>query len=315
MANSIFLNRGDVVGPASATDGNLAVFDGTTGKLIKDGGAAPTGTVSSVSVTTANGVSGTVATATTTPAISLALGAITPSSVAASGAVSDSVGSMSSLRSGAIGIASQATGDLIAASSATQLSRIAAAATGKVLQSNTGASPSYSTATYPSTAGTSGNVLTSDGTNWTSTAPAASGAVTLLKSGTGSSTNAAANTLDSVALSGLTAKDTLWIILTMQSVTQDTAASGIYSVTDSILLDTTATITAGSNRHAEIAISQAPSSTTSLFPRTGANAQQATTPVAVTTPWTGSWTIGLRSGGVTAGGTLWWTWAVYKVAG
>lgn len=30
---------GDVVGPASATDGNLAVFDGATGKLIKDGGA------------------------------------------------------------------------------------------------------------------------------------------------------------------------------------------------------------------------------------------------------------------------------------
>lgn len=30
---------GDVVGPASATPGNLAVFDGGTGKLIKDGGA------------------------------------------------------------------------------------------------------------------------------------------------------------------------------------------------------------------------------------------------------------------------------------
>lgn len=29
---------GDVVGPASSTDGNLAVFDGTTGKLLKDGG-------------------------------------------------------------------------------------------------------------------------------------------------------------------------------------------------------------------------------------------------------------------------------------
>jgi len=38
------------------------------------------GTVTSVSVTTANGVSGTVATATTTPAITLTLGAITPTS-------------------------------------------------------------------------------------------------------------------------------------------------------------------------------------------------------------------------------------------
>jgi hypothetical protein len=42
---------------------------------------AGSGTVTSVSVTTANGVSGTVATATTTPAISLTLGAITPTTV------------------------------------------------------------------------------------------------------------------------------------------------------------------------------------------------------------------------------------------
>lgn len=39
------------------------------------------GTVTSVSVTTANGVSGSVATATTTPAITLTLGAITPTSI------------------------------------------------------------------------------------------------------------------------------------------------------------------------------------------------------------------------------------------
>ncbi len=40
---------GDVVGPDSATDGNLAVFDGITGKLIKDGGA-PGGGGGNVSV-------------------------------------------------------------------------------------------------------------------------------------------------------------------------------------------------------------------------------------------------------------------------
>ncbi len=48
------------------------------------------GTVTSVSVVTANGVSGSVATATTTPAITLTLGAITPTSVAASGTVTGS---------------------------------------------------------------------------------------------------------------------------------------------------------------------------------------------------------------------------------
>ena len=47
--------------------------------------SAGTGTVTSVSVTTANGVSGSVATSTTTPAITLTLGAITPTT----GAFSD----------------------------------------------------------------------------------------------------------------------------------------------------------------------------------------------------------------------------------
>ena len=61
----------------------------TAAELRSDIGAGTgSGTVTSVSVTTANGVSGTVATGTTTPAISLTLGAITPTSVAATGAVS-----------------------------------------------------------------------------------------------------------------------------------------------------------------------------------------------------------------------------------
>ena len=51
-------------------------------------GPAGSGTVTDVSVITANGVSGSVATSTTTPAITLTLGAITPTSVAASGAIS-----------------------------------------------------------------------------------------------------------------------------------------------------------------------------------------------------------------------------------
>lgn len=48
----------------------------------------------------------------------------------------------------------------------------ATGSSGQVLQSGgAGADPSYSTATYPSTAGTSGNVMTSNGTNWVSTTP------------------------------------------------------------------------------------------------------------------------------------------------
>ena len=85
--------------------GVLAVANGGTGAITAPAaltslGAYPAsnpnnytsngGTVTSVSVTTANGVSGTVTNPTTTPAISLALGAITPSSVAASGNVTGS---------------------------------------------------------------------------------------------------------------------------------------------------------------------------------------------------------------------------------
>lgn len=51
---------GDFVGPASATDGNLVLFNGTTGKLGKDGGAVPTPGLALISEQTPNGT-GTVA--------------------------------------------------------------------------------------------------------------------------------------------------------------------------------------------------------------------------------------------------------------
>jgi len=51
------------------------------------------------------------------------------------------------------------------------LTQLGAGTTGQVLQTNTGADPTWSTATYPSTAGTSGNILQSNGTNFVSTSP------------------------------------------------------------------------------------------------------------------------------------------------
>lgn len=53
----------------------------------KETSAGGSGTVTTVSVATANGFSGTVANATTTPAITIVAGAITPTSVAATGNV------------------------------------------------------------------------------------------------------------------------------------------------------------------------------------------------------------------------------------
>lgn len=72
---------GGVGQSGSVTTNNAACWAGIG--LIKDCGVVPgSGTVTSVSVVTANGVSGSVATPTTTPAITLTLGAITPSTVA-----------------------------------------------------------------------------------------------------------------------------------------------------------------------------------------------------------------------------------------
>lgn len=62
----------------------MVYVDPVTHRLLVDL-AGGSGTVTSVSVVTANGISGSVATATTTPAITLTLGAITPSAVQISG--------------------------------------------------------------------------------------------------------------------------------------------------------------------------------------------------------------------------------------
>lgn len=49
------------------------------------------------------------------------------------------------------------------------LTSLAVGSTGTVLQGNTGADPSFSTATYPSTATGTGTLLRADGTNWVAT--------------------------------------------------------------------------------------------------------------------------------------------------
>jgi len=63
------------------------------------------------------------------------------------------------------GLASAANGLLVTNSTSVPSILAGPGVTGKILQSNAAAAPSFSTATFPSAAGTSGNVLISDGTN------------------------------------------------------------------------------------------------------------------------------------------------------
>jgi hypothetical protein len=81
------------LGGCQAPDGSdyVTLTDGNGNLLSVSGGS---GTVTSVSVTTANGVSGSVATPTTTPAITLTLGAITPTSISGTTLDNSPVGSI-----------------------------------------------------------------------------------------------------------------------------------------------------------------------------------------------------------------------------
>lgn len=83
--STINLTNGTVTLPAAlalpSMTGHAGEYLTTNGTTASWAVVAGTGTVTSASVVTANGVSGSVATATTTPAITLTLGDITPSKV------------------------------------------------------------------------------------------------------------------------------------------------------------------------------------------------------------------------------------------
>lgn len=97
--SDIMLVQGDTT-PSPPTSGKILFYAKTSGTFYAmnsvgvetpiGGGGGGSGTVTTLSVQTANGISGTVANPTTTPAITLSLGAITPTSVAATGLVTGS---------------------------------------------------------------------------------------------------------------------------------------------------------------------------------------------------------------------------------
>lgn len=80
-----------------------------------------------------------------------------------------------------------AVGDIIYGGASGAPTTLVAGTTGQILQSNTGAAPSWSTATYPSTGGTVNTLLVSNGTNFVNTANLTFDGTNLQVSGAGSS--------------------------------------------------------------------------------------------------------------------------------
>jgi hypothetical protein len=80
-------------------------------------------------------------------------------------------GQLSLTRGGTAASLTASNGGIIYSTASAMAVLSGTATAGQILRSGSSAAPSWSTATYPATAGSSGNVLTSDGTNWTSSAP------------------------------------------------------------------------------------------------------------------------------------------------
>ena len=132
------------------------------------------GTVTTVSVTTNQGVSGVVATATTTPAITISLGALTGVTsfnglviTANTGVITSGTWSATAILAtvGGTGQTSYAVGDILYASTTTALSKLADVAVGSYLRSGgVSTAPLWSTLILPNAA-TTGDILFASSTN------------------------------------------------------------------------------------------------------------------------------------------------------
>lgn len=176
--------------------------------------------------------------------------------------------------------------------------------------------------------GAQNTVLTMGASNVPSWATSTS-QVTLLKANSGTDTSAGATNVDTYAISGLTAKDSLLMVFSYDSITQATANVTIYSSTDGTVIATTNAgnaVSAGNTLAGQVTIRQAQRAAGG-YDSIMMNGQAATAggtgstgridmgTITTATAWTGSWTIALRHGGVTAGGTFRWSYALYKIAG
>lgn len=154
----------------------------------------------------------------------------------------------------------------------------------------------------------------------------------LLRSASGTSTTTTGHNMDSVAISGLTALDSIKVVCVCSAITQIGGAlvpRQTTDIVDLISLNGGTGLAAGKSFMGEFVIKQEQHSNTcvtTLLTETGTNLQVTGTSglqvgrvagnsVTYTTAWTGSWTLALYNYGVTAGGTCRWSWSVYKMLG
>ncbi len=182
------------------------------------------------------------------------------------------------------------------------------------------------TYTLPSADGA--GALTSNGSAALSWTAVSAGAMTLVAEIEGTTTTAIAENIALASISGLTVKDTLYVVGTLESVTAATASAFLYNSTDSKNLsevDGSGAINAGMTIPFTTVLAVAQSATTLVTASTSdgrVTADDTTTNGAVhsyrnpvTTAWTGSWNLALRQGGVTVTGTLKYRIKVFKIVG
>lgn len=159
---------------------------------------------------------------------------------------------------------------------------------------------------------TAGFLYTSNGAGLGSFA---SPAMKRLRANSGNSTAAGATTLDSLALSGLTSKDILRIIIATRSI-GGVGVTGnlLYHVTDAFQI--AALADANNNYYLNVYDLVNPPNDATHIAALGNNfGTLNATRNATATAWTSPWTIGLRHGGVPAGDTFYWEWAIYQMLG
>jgi hypothetical protein len=337
----------------------ISYVKGVTSAIQTQINAKGAGTVTAVSVATANGFSGS-SSGGATPALTIVAGAIVPTSVngltittttgtftltnAKTLTVSDSTtlatsaitlgnGKVLTLSNTLTLSGTDSTTMTFPTTSAT-IARTDAAQTFTGVQTFSTPIAVGSVATMTATVGggvptppnNTTTFLRGDGTFAT---PVSSSPMTLLKANTGTSNNTSANNLDTIAITGLTAKDTLFVRYTLTATIAAGGTVALESDTDTLtLINVNAASPIGLNRSVggTAYLTQEEQSSTGI----NATASDVITTIgehtlttgqisgysqATSTAWTGSWTLALKSNGVTSTGNLNWSWAVYKIAG